>query len=85
MRHGFDVDGFLAWLKKNFPGCLDNQWDFDFVKNIIEYGFKHEMIGKDQLAYWISDMLSGVEFLEVARFMENGHLTNATLKELGRI
>ena len=85
MKHGFDVDGFMEWLKEKFAGCLDNYWDFELVENIINYGFKHEMIGKDQLAYWISDMLPEVEFLDVARFMEDGHLTNTTLGILGRI
>ena len=84
MINGFDKDGFMSWLKEEFPGCLDNHWHWDLIENIIEYGFKHEMISKDQLVDWISDMLPEVEFLEVARFMEDGHLTKDTLKALGR-
>lgn len=85
MRKGFNFEGFISWLNEKFSGCLDNQWNYDLVENIIEYGLKHEMIAKDQLCYWISDMLPEVEFLEVAKFMENDHLTNETLKALGRI
>lgn len=85
MRKGFNFDGFMTWLNEKFSGCLDNQWNYKLVENIIEYGFKHEMIAKDQLCYWISDMLPEVEFLEVAGFMEDDHLTNGTLKALGRI
>lgn len=85
MRHGFNFDEFMAWLHEEFPGCLDAHWNYDLVENIIEYGFKHEMIAKDQLCHWISDMLPEVEFLDVARFMEDGHLTNGTLMALGRI
>lgn len=85
MRKGFNFEGFILWLNEKFSGCLDNQWNYDLVENIIEYGFKHEMIAKDQLCYWISDILPDVEFLEVARFMEDDHLTNGTLKALGRI
>ena len=84
MRHGFNFEGFMTWLKEEFPGLIDTHWNYDLIENIVEYGFKHEMISKDQLCYWISDMLPEVEFLEVARFMEDGHLTNDTLKALGR-
>ena len=84
MVNGFDKDGFMSWLKEEFPGCLDSHWHWDLIENIIEYGFKHEMISKDQLVYWIFDMLPEVEFLDVARFMEDGHLTKDTLKALGR-
>ena len=85
MRKGFNFEGFMTWLREEFPSCLNNSWNCELVKNIIKYGFKHEMIAKDQLCYWISDILPDVEFLEVARFMEDAHLTNGTLKALGRI
>lgn len=85
MEKGFNEDEFMEWLKDEFPGAIDTHWNYDLVENIIEYGFKHEMISKDQFCDWLSDMLPEVEFLEVARFCEDGHLTNDTLKQLGRI
>lgn len=84
MENGFDKDGFMTWLAKEFPSVI-NRFTWDLIDNIIQYGFKHEMVSKDMLAEWISDMIPEVEFLEVARFMEDGHLTNGTLKALGRI
>lgn len=54
------------------------------MENIIEYGFKYEMISKDRFCYWLSDMLPEVEFLEVAKFCADGYLTNVTLEQLKR-
>lgn len=84
MEKGFNKGDFMEWLKEEFPGVLDTHWNYDLVENIIEYGFKHQIISKDQFCYWLSDMLPEVEFLEVAKFCEDGHLTNGTLKQLGR-
>jgi len=84
MIKGFDKDGFMTWLKEEFPGVIDTHWNYDLVENIIDYATEHEHIGKDQFAYFISNMLPEVEFLEVARFCEDGCLTDGTLKALGR-
>lgn len=84
MEKGFDKEGFMEWLKKEFPGVVETRWNYDLVENIIDYGFKHETVSKDQLCYWISDMLPELEFLEVAKFIEDEHLTTGTLDALGR-
>lgn len=84
MENGFDKDEFMKWLKDEFPGIIDIQWNYDLVENIIEYGFKYEMISKDRFCYWLSDMLPEVEFLEVAKFCADGYLTNGTLEQLKR-
>lgn len=84
-KNGFNKDGFMTWLKEEFPGVVADHWNYDLVENIINYGFMHEIINKDQLCHYLSDMLPEVEFLEVARFMEDRYLTNGTLKALGRM
>mgnify|MGYP003098617064 CR=1 FL=1 len=75
MTKGFNKKEFMSWLKSEFPGSVDNHWNYDLA---------HESISKDQFCYFVSDMLPEVEFLEVARFCENGKLTNRTLEALGR-
>ena len=82
MGNGFDKDGFMSWLKEEFPGVVDTHWNCDLVENILKYALKHESVSKDQFAYFVSDMLPEVDFLEVARFCDNGKLTNQTLKQL---
>ena len=82
MYKGFDSSGFMKLLEENFT--TDN-YARQTVLNIIDYAHKHKHISKDQFAYFISDLLPEVEFLEVARFCEDAILTNGTLKELGRL
>ena len=82
MYKGFDSSGFMEWLEENFT---TDKYARQTVLNIIDYAHKHEHISKDQFAYFISDLLPEVEFLEVARFCEEAILTNGTLKELGRL
>ena len=81
----FNINSFMEWLKDEFPNCLETHWNFDLVENIIQYGLQHCNVSKDQFVNWIADLLPEVEFLEVARFMEDDYLTQSTLKELGRI
>lgn len=62
-----------------------NRFTLDMVQNIIEYAQKHEHVSKDQFCYFIADLIPEIEMLDVARFCENGILTNDTLSMLGRI
>lgn len=85
MKNGFDKDGFMSWLKEEFPGVVDTHWIWNLVENIIDYATKNKNASKDQLPYFISDIIPEVEFLEVARFCHEFYLINGTLKQLGRI
>lgn len=85
MENGFNKEGFINWLKEEFPGVIDTYWNYDLVENIIDYATKNKKVSKDQLSYFISDILLEVEFLEVARFCHEFYLTDRTLKQLGRI
>lgn len=85
MENGFNKEGFINWLKEEFPGVIDTYWNYDLVENIIDYATKNKKVSKDQLSYFISDILLEVEFLEVARFCYEFYLTDRTLKQLGRI
>lgn len=82
MYKGFDQDGFIKWLEENF---IISRFARETVLNIIEYAHRHEHVSKDQFAEFVSDLLPEVEFLDVAKFCEDGILTNGTLKQLGRI
>ena len=76
---GFDKSGFIAHLEKIHPTLCANFFQ-EMLNNIIEFGLKHECVSKDQLAYWLSDMIPDVDFGEVAMFMEDGHLTAAGIE-----
>lgn len=81
MYKGFDLDGFMEWIEETFD---TDSFARQIVLQIVEYAHKYEHISKDQFAYFVSDMLPEVEFLEVAKFCEDKILTNGTLKQLGR-
>lgn len=84
MRNGFNKDGFMSWLKEEFPGVLDSHWNYDLVENILDYALRDE-VSKDQFVYFVSDILPEVEFLEVAKFRDRKYLTNGTIKQLEEI
>lgn len=83
MINGFDKEGFMCWLKEEFPGVIDTHWNYDLVENILNYALRDE-VSKDQFAYFVSDILPEVDFLEVAKFCDSKHLTDGTLAQLGR-
>ncbi len=74
MGKGFNRDGFMAYLEQQFSG-FENCFLRETVENIIEYGKKHEHVGKDQFAYFISDILPEVELGEIAMFCDDDILT----------
>ena len=37
MTKGFNKKEFMSWLKSEFPGSVDNHWNYDLVENIIDY------------------------------------------------
>lgn len=44
MENGFDKDGFMSWLKEEFPGVVDTHWNWDLVENIIDYATKNKKV-----------------------------------------
>lgn len=82
MENGFNKEGFMNWLREEFPGVIDTHWHYELVENIIDYAAENKKVSKDSLPYFISDILPEVEFLEVARFCHEFYLTDGTLKQL---
>ena len=79
---GFNRDGFIEWLEDKY-GL--NSFTVELLDNIIDYAHKHEHVSKDQFAYFISDLVPEIEFVDVVKFCEDAILTNDTLRQLGRI
>lgn len=68
----FDRNGFMNWLEETF---ITNSFGRNIVSEIIEYAYEHQNVSLDQFAYFVSDLLPEVEFLEVARFCSDDMLT----------
>lgn len=77
----FDRNGFMNWLEETF---ITNSFGRNIVSEIIEYAYDHQNVSLDQFAYFVSDLLPEVEFLEVARFCSDDMLTDTTLVLLDR-
>lgn len=79
---GFNESAFIEWMEDKFDL---NPFSIDMLYNIIEYAHKWEHVSKDQFAQFLADMIPEISFDDVARYCEDGILTNSTLKRLGRI
>lgn len=80
MKKGFNNEGFMAYLRYQFPDVFTgaaSSYTQELVENLIEYAHKHEQVGKDQFCEFLTEFLPEVEFGEVAAFMEDGCLTTA--------
>ncbi len=82
MYTDFNQNDFMTWMENEF--YLDN-YSITIILSLIHYAYYNENSTLDQFAYFVSDLLPEVEFLEVARFCEDNILTQNTLKQLNRI
>ena len=82
MYTNFNQNNFMTWMENEF---YLNNYSIQTILSLINYAYVHENTSLDQFAYYISDILPEVEFLDVARFCEDNILTQNTLKQLNRI
>lgn len=75
MKSGFHKQEFMTYLKDQFPDPFSTHFTWDMVENLIDYAEENENHSKDQLCYFLSDILPEVEFGEVAAFMPDELLT----------
>lgn len=73
----FNQNNFMAWMENEFN--LDN-YSIQTILSLVHYAYYYENTALDQFAYFVSDILPEVDFLEVARFCEDNILTQNTLK-----
>ena len=72
--NGFDKEDFLWYVARNYIKHACGYAD-DMVENLVNYAIKNEHVSKDQLCYFLADMLPEIEFAEVAQFAEDDILT----------
>ena len=82
MYTNFNKNNFMTWMENEF---YLNNYSIKTILSLINSAYVHENTSLDQFAYYISDILPEVEFLDVARFCEDNILTQNTLKQLNRI
>ena len=82
MYTNFNQNNFMTWMENEF---YLNNYSIQTILSLINYAYVHENTSLDQFAYYISDILPEVEFLDVVRFCKDNILTQNTLKQLNRI
>jgi hypothetical protein len=82
---GFNAGEFYNFLAEKYHfNRYKDTFTVGLLDNIVGYAHANEHIVKDQFAQFITDMVPGVTFLEVASFCEDKILTDSTLAQLGR-
>ena len=82
MYTNFNKNNFMTWMENEF---YLNNYSIQTILSLINYAYVYENTSLDQFAYYISDILPEVEFLDVAKFCKDNILTQNTLKQLNRI
>ena len=78
----FNQNNFMTWMENEF---YLNNYSIQTILSLVHYAYHYENTSLDQFAYFVSDILPEVDFLDVARFCEDNILTQNTLKQLNRI
>jgi hypothetical protein len=71
-EEGFDKPSFMQYMEDTFRM---GHFGRDTVENIVDYALKHHNHSLDSAAYFISDLVSEVEFYEVCGFFADNMLT----------
>lgn len=64
----FNTYGFMAWLKEEFPECVDTSWNYDLVENLIDYVLENEE-SMYMFTRRLYDILPEVTISEIERFV----------------
>ncbi len=70
MKNGFDKEGFMNWLREEFPGVIDAHWNYDLVENIIDYAVDQKNTSDDELVIFLLSMFSEIEYAEIEKFVK---------------
>lgn len=76
----FNKDAFMAYMEENFTG-FENSFLRQLVDNVVEYGTTEKTHSKDQLVYFLLDIVPELEFGEIAQFVDDSYLTKTGLLE----
>ena len=78
---GFFREAFVTYITENYE--CDN-FATELINRILDYARDYEHIGKDDFVRFVSEMIPGVTFGEVAQFADNDILTAKGIEEKRR-
>lgn len=62
-----DKDGFMSYIKKEFPGVIDIHWNWDLLENIIDYALS--IYNGEELIKFLENIIPEVTYEEYLMFM----------------
>lgn len=74
MIHGFDKDGFMAYLESEFSG-FNNPFLRETIGNVVDFALENYNDSLDQVCYFLADILPEVEYADVVAFLDDSKLT----------
>jgi hypothetical protein len=60
-------EGLMLYIKKEFPGVIDNHWNWDLLENIIDYAVS--MYNEKALIKFLINIIPEVTYEEYVNFM----------------
>lgn len=62
-------EGLMNYIKEEFPGTIDNHWNWNLLENIIDYGIKNKNYSEVQLVNFLDGIIPEVTLEEIERFI----------------
>lgn len=78
-ENNFDREAFIKHIvKKSESDGNERLYIFAvrFLERVIDYGIEHKNVSKNQLAYFLHEIIPDVEFAEIVAYCANDILTN---------
>ena len=64
-----DKDGFMCYIKNEFPTTVDTHWSWNLLENIIDYGIENKNYFVGQLENFLDEMIPEITIDEIKQFM----------------
>lgn len=64
----FDKEKCLQWIKEEFPGCLDNHFNYDLMENLIDWAMENKNVSKNQMINFLVDIVPEITMEEWQQF-----------------
>lgn len=74
-----DVEGFISFVL-TAHNDVGTPFERNLIRSIVVYGNDHHSVSKDQLAYFLSDVIPDIDFEDVIKFIADECLTDASIK-----
>lgn len=65
----FDKDGFLTWIKEEFPGVINNHFNYDMMDNLLEYAILNKDYSKIMFIEFLQSIIPEITYEEVEKFI----------------